>query len=271
MPSPFPGMDPYLEGYLWADVHNALANKIRQQLAPKIQPVYTVRLEVYLVQDTAPENEIGILYPDVEVLRQKSASPASAPSTPQPGYGTLLVTPAPLTLPLLPPIEVRITTVEIRDRSSNTLVTSIEILSPVNKREPGLTPYRQKRQRLHDAKVHLIEIDLLRRGTRPFAHPRLPAVSYLVTLTRAHAQEVEVWPIALQDSLPVIPVPLRPPDADVPLDLAAALHDIYDEAFYNLSIDYRQSPPPPSLSNENQQWLDALLATLRVRSPGDES
>ena len=46
MPSPFPGMDPYLEGYLWVDVHNALANKIRQQLAPKIQPGYTVRLEV---------------------------------------------------------------------------------------------------------------------------------------------------------------------------------------------------------------------------------
>ncbi|HEY9596436.1 MAG TPA: DUF4058 family protein [Cyanophyceae cyanobacterium] len=63
-----------------------------------------------------------------------------------------LVTPAPLTLPLLPPIEVRITIIEIRDRSSNTLVTSIEILSPVNKREPGLTPYRQKRQRLYDAR-----------------------------------------------------------------------------------------------------------------------
>src|SRR5215211_5821787 len=25
MPSPFPGMDPYLEGYLWPDAHNALA------------------------------------------------------------------------------------------------------------------------------------------------------------------------------------------------------------------------------------------------------
>ncbi|NEP53451.1 MAG: DUF4058 family protein [Moorea sp. SIO3C2] len=25
MPLPFPGMDPYLEGYLWPDVHSALA------------------------------------------------------------------------------------------------------------------------------------------------------------------------------------------------------------------------------------------------------
>lgn len=256
-------MDPYLEGYLWVDVHHALANKIRQQLAPKIQPSYTVRLEVYLVQDTAPESEIGIRYPDVEVLRQKSTLPSSTRSMPIEN-GNLLITPAPLTLPLIRAVEVRISTVEIRDTASNTLVTSIEILSPVNKREPGIVPYRQKRQRLYNANVNLIEIDLLRRGTRPFAHPRLPAVPYLVTLTRAQAQEVEIWPIALQDMLPIIPVPLRPPDVDVPLDLAAAVRDIYDEAFYNLSIDYRQSPPKPAFTEDDLAWMDALLAPLRT-------
>lgn len=261
MSSPFPGMDPYLEGYLWPDVHQALANKIRQQLAPKIQPNYTVRLEVYLVQDKAPESEIGILYPDVEVLRQKAVPPIGSAT---PAEGGLLVTPAPLTLPLMPPVEVRITTVEIRDSASNRLVTSIEILSPVNKRELGITPYRQKRQRLHQAQVHLIEIDLLRRGTRPFAHPRLPDLPYLITLTRSQASEVEVWPLALPDRLPVIPVPLQSPDADVPLDLTAALHQIYDEAFYNLSIDYRQPPPKPALTEEDRVWVEALLAPLRT-------
>ncbi|MBD2090488.1 DUF4058 family protein [Microcoleus sp. FACHB-1515] len=266
MPSPFPGMDPYLEGYLWVDVHNALANKIRQQLAPKIQPNYTVRLEVYLVQDTAPESEIGILYPDVEVLRQKSTLPTATDSSLNRGSSQLLVTPAPLTLPLLPPVEVRIVTVEIRDRASNTLVTSIEILSPVNKREPGIIPYRQKRQRLYQANVNLLEIDLLRRGTRPFVHPRLPAVPYLVTLTRAQALEVEVWPIALQDPLPVIPVPLRSPDTDVPLDLESALRDIYDEAFYQLSIDYCEEPPKPALPEADLAWMEALLAALRAET-----
>ena len=266
MSSPFPGMNPYLEGYLWVDVHNALASKIRQQLAPKVQPGHTVRLEVYLVQDTAPESEIGILYPDVEVLRQKAALPASIRSTLPIESGNLLVTPAPLTLPLMPPAEVRIAGVEIRDTASNTLVTSIEILSPVNKRESGITPYRQKRQQLYNAKVHLIELDLLRRGTRPFAHPRLPAVPYLVTLTRVQAQAIEVWPIALQDPLPILPVPLRPPDVDVPLDLAAAMHDIYDEAFYNLSINYRELPPKPALTADDLAWVDALLAPLRTEA-----
>ncbi len=173
-------------------MHNALASKIRQQLAPKIQPGYTVRLEVYLVQDTAPESEIGILYPDVEVLRPKAILSSPPRSSMPKESGNLLVTPAPLTLPLMPSIEVRLVSVEIRDTASNTLVTSIEILSPVNKREPGIAPYRQKRQRLYNAKVHLIEIDLLRRGTRALVHPRLPDVSYVVTLTRAQAEAVEV-------------------------------------------------------------------------------
>lgn len=139
-------------------------------------------------------------------------------------------------------MEVRISTVEIRDTANNRLVTCLEILSPVNKREPGLIPYRQKRQRLYEANVHLIEIDWLRRGIRPFEHPRLPEVPYLVTLTRAQASEVEVWPIRLQDPLPVIPVPLKSPDPDIPLELPSALRDIYDEAVYDLSIDYRQPP-----------------------------
>lgn len=36
MPSPFPGMDPYLEGHLWPDVHNSLAYLISVQLTPRV-------------------------------------------------------------------------------------------------------------------------------------------------------------------------------------------------------------------------------------------
>jgi hypothetical protein len=149
----------------------------------------------------------------------------------------------------------RIPTIEIRDAANNSLVTSIEILSPVNKREPGLTQYRQKRQRLYQADVHLIELDLLRRGTRPFDHPRLPTAPYFVTLTRARSAAVDLWPIALQQTLPIIPVPLKAEDLDVALDLGVALTAIYDEAGYDLSIDYAQSPPPPALTAADQSWL----------------
>ncbi len=58
MPSPFPGMDPYLEGYLWADVHNALASKIRQLLVPLLRPRYTARLEVYRLRIRHPKGKL---------------------------------------------------------------------------------------------------------------------------------------------------------------------------------------------------------------------
>ncbi|MFL5803673.1 MAG: DUF4058 family protein, partial [Roseiflexaceae bacterium] len=215
MPSPFPGMDPYLEGYLWPDVHNALANKLRQQLTPLLRPRYTARLGVYVVEDTAPESDVGIMYPDVEVMLNEPAARSEPPDR----EASLLaaaamrtITPAALSIPVILPVDVQLTNVEIRDTASNQLVTSIEILSPVNKREPGLTQYRLKRQRLYQAGVHLIELDLIRRGARPVAHHRLPNVPYLITLTRAHLGKTDVWTPTLRDPLPTIPIPLRPPD-----------------------------------------------------------
>lgn len=248
MPSPFPGMDPYLEGYLRTDVHNALASKIRQILVPQLRPRYTARLEIDLVEDKNPEAEVGILYPDVKVLQVRTTTTSSQDA----GGMALALTPASITLPLINPVEVRIPTIEIRDTANNSLVTSIAILSPVNKREPGLSQYRQKRQRLYQANVHLIELDLLRRGTRPFDHPRLPAAHYFVTLTRAQTAAVNVWPIDLRDPLPTIPIPLKAPDPDVALDLGLALSEIYDEAGYDLSIDYAQTAPPPALSEDEK-------------------
>ncbi len=258
MPSPFPGMDPYLEGYLWPDVHSALANKIRASLAPLLRPKYMARLEVYLSEDPFPEGEIGILYPDVEVLETPSRQ-RSARSTVN--GSTLAITPPALSLPVPQAVQVRLTSVEIRDTAKNRLVTSIEILSPVNKREPGLTGYRHKRQRLYQANVHLLELDLLRRGTCPFAQPRLPEVPYCIALTYAQAKHIEFWPVELPTPLPVVPVPLQDPDPDVPLDLQAALNAVYDEAAYDLSLDYTQPPPPPSLSSADAEWLQTQLQT----------
>jgi hypothetical protein len=246
-------MDPYLEGYLWPDVHQALANKFRQQLAPQIQPNYVARLEISVVEDAAFTAEVGVMYPDVEVLKIRAITPP-APSV---SGGTAVAEAiAPLTAPLTIPLpQVRLAAVEIRDVAQNQLVTSIGILSPVNKREPHLSQYRLKRLRLHEAGAHLLEIDLIRRGERAWTHPRIPDTPYLALLTRAEASAVEVWPIGWQERLPRLPVPLRYPDPDVVLDLSAALTAVYEEAFYHLSIDYSQEPPPPPLTDEEAAWL----------------
>lgn len=260
MPSPFPGMDPYLEGYLWPDVHSALAHKIRQHLAPQIQPNYVARLEISVIEDAAFEAEIGVMYPDVEIIKPR---PESLPATPAEG-GLAVVEPVMTTAPLTITIpRVRLVNVEIRDVAANQLVTSIEILSPVNKREPNLSRYRDKRDRIREAGVHLLELDLIRRGARVWPYRRIPDVSYVITLTRAAADTMSVWPLQLADPLPVLPVPLRPPDKDAILNLPTVLAEIYDEAFYHLSIDYQQSPPPPALSAEDLKWVREVVSPPR--------
>ena len=257
MPSPFPGMDPYLEGYLWPDVHHELASKIREQLTPKLRPKYVARIEIYTVIDNDPLAEVGIMYPDVEILRLQKASPTPAGSGPT---GTALVAPpAPFELPLLTSVPVRVATVEIRDANQNELITSIEILSPVNKRGEGLNQYQQKRQKLISAGVHLLEIDLLRRGQRPLRQAVIPSSAYRITLIRALANKAEIWPLALAELLPLLSVPLRTPDDDIVLDLAQALQQVYEAGAYDLTIDYTVAPPPPPLSDEEKAWLTNCL------------
>ena len=46
MPSPFPGMDPYLEmPPFWSDFSPTLLGEIRNALLPKVLPLYDVRIE----------------------------------------------------------------------------------------------------------------------------------------------------------------------------------------------------------------------------------
>lgn len=265
MPSPFPGMDPYLEGNLWPDVHNALAYKIRQLLTPKLRPRYAARLEIQVLEDDDPEAELGIMYPDVEVVlkhgqRAESSLPKLLPAGPSFSTG---VSP-PLVIPLLPTMQFRYASIEIRDSAQNMLITTIEILSPVNKRGRHLQDYREKRQKLFQAGVHLLELDFVRRGTRPYSHPRIPKTPYLVTLTRAKATAAEVWPIGLRDTLPTVLVPLRTPDPDVSLPLQDVIEAIYEDAGYDVTIDYDQPPPPPPLSKDDLAWLRSVIAQQQV-------
>ena len=191
------------------------------------------------------------MYPDVQIMaRGRTLREADVMEM---GVITLE---APYTIRLP---EVKITPVEIRDVAENELITSIEILSPVNKRDPGFSQYQQKQTRLRQAGVHLLEIDLLRRGLRPLTSSRIPDSAYHITLYRAYHHAAGVWPIQLRDPLPTVPVPLRSPDPDMPLDLNAALQSIYDEAAYDLSIDYSQKPAPPDLSPEEETWLKEIL------------
>ncbi len=266
MPSPFPGMDPYLEGKLWPDVHHRLATEISRKLTPRLRPRYVARIEVAILQDVSYVSEITITYPDVAVLRSKHVGVLYDSREATSAYGTQptltpwgTIPPAPLVIEAPEAFRFRQATVEVRRADDSQLITAIEIISPANKREPGLTDYQQKRKRLYQAGVHLLEIDLIRRGTRPTNLPQAPQTSYLVTLTRSHARMIELWPIRLHDPLPILPVPLSASDADVPLELDEILATTYEEAAYDLSIDYSAPPPPPPLAEEDATWMKTLL------------
>jgi len=203
------------------------------------------------------------MYPDVEILK-KQPEQTRRPTSQEEGIA--LLTPATMIIPRSV-IEVNIPVVEIRDRENQQLITAIEILSPVNKRGKGLDKYREKRQLLHGDGVHLLEVDLLRRGQRPLNHPTLPREAhYFVMLSRGDQYKTEVWAMTVRDRLPVVPIPLKSPDPDVQLDIGAAFNEIYDRSRYELSVRYDAEPAPPAFSAEDMQWLRELLKEKKLVS-----
>jgi Protein of unknown function (DUF4058) len=250
--SPFPGMNPWLEGYLWSDVHHDLASAIRALLAPQIAPKYVSRIAIATVTDSDPESEFGITYPDVEVLKRNNIL-----EEPVVAYGKPVLT-EPTVIAPFKPITLRLAVVEIRDTANNKLVTAIEILSPVNKRNPNIEDYRTKIKNLHKNGVHILEIDLLRRGTRPFVFYKSTA-HYQMMLLRGGTSNAAIWSVNVQDKLPVLPVPLLAPDPDVILELGKALDIIFERSLYHLSLDYAQTPAPPVFSETDLAWISEIV------------
>jgi hypothetical protein len=150
--------------------------------------------------------------------------------------------------------------VEVRDVANRRLVTVIEILSPVNKMGDGAIEYAAKRSTLMGTSVHLLEIDLLRRGGRVLFETDPPPADYYVFLSRfTNRPYTDVWPISLRERLPVVPVPLLPPDPDVPLNLQRAVDACYDLVHYERLLDYTATPPPPPMSEADAEWLSDAI------------
>jgi Protein of unknown function (DUF4058) len=259
MPNPFPGMDPYLEGDLWTTVHTDLCAEIARQLAPKLRPKY-VALSTRRVVLAPPDESEGLpgqRFPDVGILSSHGPS-ASAPAA---------VASAPLIVAANLPEPIPHISVEIRDVAERRLVTCIEVLSPTNKRGPGREEYAAKRWQILSGNTHLVEIDLLRAGTRFPTREPLPAVPYFVFVSLAEQRVVvEVWPIALELPLPTVMIPLLAGDAPVPLDLQQALHVIYDIIGYDEMVDYARPPTGP-LAPAEANWIEEQLRRTGRRQP----
>jgi len=62
--------------------------------------------------------------------------------------------------------------------------------------------------------------------------------------------------------LPQIPIPLKPPDNDVSLDLAAAFAMTYEGGRYDRSLRY-DGPLPGSLSDADRDWAVEIAMANR--------
>jgi hypothetical protein len=215
MPSPFPGMDPYLEGELELNLHWDLSGEIRRQLVRKLPKGY---------------------YPFMSRCDLFD------------GYAE-----APNFL-----IEIR----RIQDRE---LVTLVGLLSAAAKREPGRRKHlRERRWRLRDT-VHVLDIDLLRTGERLPLSQDYPASEYCVILSRAEDRpQACVWPIRLDQGLPIVPVPMHS-QPDVSLDLQAAFTAFYDASGMADIVNYREPPDVPFTADQ-AAWADQLLRGKGLRS-----
>ncbi len=266
MPTPFPGMDPYLERRgLWEEVHTALITRIQQHLTPLLRPRYRVAIEqrTYLSL-VSPKGEL-IGKPDVMVAAPKTMPPLGMGSAV--AIAESAVADPPLIGELPQPEEVIERFLEIRDTTTQEVVTAIEILSPTNKEAPdGRRQYEQKRLHILASATSLVEIDLLRKG-EPFAMnvPGQDAAQshYRIVISRSWQRpRADLYLFNLQQPIPSFLIPLRPGEQEPVLPLNKLLHELYDQSGYDLAIDYTETPPPP-LSAGDRQWVSTLLNRQR--------
>jgi hypothetical protein len=252
-------MNPFLEqDDAWHDFHEKIIPAIAERLVVQVRPAYIVKIDEHVyVYELPPEPRRYLGRADLSVSRS-----AADPIARETG-GILLDAPEEVRLPVRDVEELAF--VEIRDRRSRELVTIVEVLSPSNK-QPGSSrdQYLAKRQELLDSRANLVELDLVR-GGKPMPLDERPdrVFAYSALVSRVDDRpRAGFWPIGLRERLPIIPIPLRAPDADARLDLQEVLNHVYDTSGYE---DYIYSgSPEPLLEAADRAWAESLIP----RSPG---
>jgi hypothetical protein len=256
MPSPFPGMDPYLEAY-WGDVHTSLVTYARDQLAGQLPAGLKVRIEEYISveEDDQPRRKHRV--PDVHIRESDSAAAPTLTAV-----ATLDDEEEVLLLPIErePQTQREIRIVDHRD--GDRLVTAIEFLSITNKTS-GRSDYRAKQRQLLEGDVNLVEIDLLRTGHWVIAPSErdIPAQwmsPYRISVYRTVPNEANwYYAASFKKRLPAIRIPLRAGDPLARLDLQSLVDRAYLNGGYE-TLDYTREPIPP-LPPTDAAWVDDWL------------
>ena len=268
MRSPFPGMNPYLESAeFWSSLHSRMIVAIADAIAPALRPKYYVEVEkrVYFSRPDSigAENSVLVGIPDVSVFSKSEGDrqqqePVLITTLPPPA------TPVEVTIPM--PEEVQERYLEIREVTTGMVITTIELLSPKNKRRgDGQSAYLKKRQQVLAGLSHLVEIDLLREGT-PMPILNCDWVTdYRILISRGDQRpQASLYAFNVRDPIPAFQIPLQAGDKEPTIQLKEILEGVYERAGYDLRLDYLQAPQP-SLSEEDTEWMDTLLKEAGIR------
>lgn len=272
MPSPFPGVDPFIEGQRWHGFHSNFITGIQSALVPQVRPRYAVDIEefVFIAPDDDEEEYERRIGPDVNIAKAGAVAETenddeqdpAPPIGPAAADASVVTLPRPVvrTIPL--PRRRRQRYLVIRNRDLERIVTAIELLSPKNKtRGDGQNQYLLKRQNVLHADANLIELDLLRGGLRlPTIQP-LPAGDYYAFVCRrARPSKAAVYAWTLRDRLPSIPVPLGDDEPEAVIDLRSVFTAVYDNAGYDYALKYARDVVPP-LPEADADWVREIVAS----------
>jgi hypothetical protein len=256
--SPFPGMDPFLESK-WAEVHARLivyaSNQINSQLPGDLQANIEDYLAVY-----HEDVSVQLIRPDLSIEEEAHSGISEVMAS-----SVAVAEPLVLKRPPHPDRHLEIVS------STGRVITAIEFLSPWNKvGNKAREQYARKQCDYLEAGINLVEIDLIRQGGHVLAAPLedIPEelrTAYLICISRSYRPDrYEVYRASLTEPLPNIPIPLRPKERDVVLQLQVLIDDCYRDGRYH-RISY-QSEPKPKFSPEEATWIDQRLRDEGRRS-----
>ena len=266
MPSPFPGMDPFLESpRYFAGLHGDLITFAKEALQEVLPEDYVASSGEH-VWIAGPRDRRE---PDFDVIRR---GPIVHPADDR---GTAVLEPpvavgARPSVFTVPDLARRQGYVEIARRGEweEQVVAVFEVLSPGNKRPgDGRDQYLRKQHEVRVTSCHLIEIDLLREGPPVSLLPTAwregheGALDYHAVVTRNDLRtRYEIYPIGLREALPTISVPLLWDEGAVALDLGTVFARAYAAGGYAKRIDYADaSAVVPPLTPEDAAWAEELL------------
>ncbi len=84
MPSPFPGMDPFIEGQVWKGFHTRFIAALGDLLVAQLRPRYVVQIEEYVYLAREDEEPDRLFEPDLAIVEGPRETPRAREVPPPP-------------------------------------------------------------------------------------------------------------------------------------------------------------------------------------------